>query len=302
LTSTPSADPEVSYVVITFNRPVDLAVCLRSLQEQTFREKEIIVVDNASTDDTRAMLARDFPDVRVVALPENRGVSGGRNAGTVSARGEICIYIDDDAWLVDPEATSTIVGYFRDDSRLACLALTIVSSHTGEEEMKSIPRRDKARLLHDYPTTYFCGCGHAFRRRAFLEAGMYWDPLVYGSQEIDLGYRLLERGDLLLHTSRVSVIHKSTPTARPSGQWVYFNTRDRPWVAARHLPWLAVASTTLLWWGHAGWVAFRTNQLGRFFLGIRDSLLGLGKAIRGRKRLSANTIRQLHKLSGRLWY
>lgn len=299
----PSADhPTVSYIVITMNRPHDLAVCLDSLRKQNFESAETIVVDNNSSDDTVAILHRDYPEVRVLALKENRGVSGGRNAGVQYARGEICIFIDDDAWFVDPDAGRHTVDYFEADPKLVCVGYTIHDSRSGIEESKSIPRRDKRRLTEDYDTTYFCGAGFALRRQPFLDVGMFWEPLVYGSQEIDISYRFLNQGWRLIHTASITVVHKSSPLARPSGQWVYFNTRDRPWVAIRNLPWPAIMTTTVLWWLNTFLVALRGGQISRYFAGIRDSVAGFGTAWQGRQRILPSTVETLSRLSGRFWY
>lgn len=297
-----SHPPIVSYIVITMNRPHDLAICLDSLRRQTFPSAEIIVVDNCSTDDTLEILARDFAEVRVAALKENRGVSGGRNAGVEVARGEICIFIDDDAWFVDSTAAEKTVDYFNADPNLVCVGFTIHDSNTGVEEMKSIPRRDKKHISADYETTYFCGAGFALRRQPFVDVGMFWDPLVYGSQEIDVSYRFLESGWRLIHSGSIVVKHKSSPLARPSGQWVYFNARDRPWVALRNLPWSAVVSTTVLWWSNAFLMAWRGGELNRFWSGVRDSVLGFRRAIKNRKPIQKATAVQLRRLSGRYWY
>lgn len=294
--------PRVSFVVITMNRPGDLAECLRSVQAQQAVTAEIIVVDNCSTDDTLVVLARDFPEVRVVALPENRGVSGGRNAGVQVAQGDVCIFIDDDARFPSEQAAERTLAYFDREPDLACVAFTIRESATGIEEMKSIPRRDKRRIDSDYEATYFCGAGFAVRRVPYVDLGMFWEPLVYGSQEIDLAYRFLDADWRIIHSACIEVIHKSSPTARPSGQWVYFNTRDRPWVAVRNLPWRAVASTTLLWWSNTALVALRTGHVRRWGQGIWDCLVGLGPVVKSRRLIRRKTIRELARLSGRYWY
>lgn len=131
---------------------------------------------------------------------------------------------------------------------------------------------------------------------------MFWEKLVYGSQELDLSYRLLDRGHEIWHTASVRVRHRSAPTGRPRGQWIYFNTRDRPWVAAGHLPWVCVATTTALWWANTLWAALRTLDLGPYLRGIADCLVGLPAAVRRRRRIATPALQALRKLSGRLWY
>lgn len=293
--------PKLSIIVITMNRSAELAQCLANLQRLDDPGREIIVVDNRSTDDTRAMVARDFPEVRLVPLGTNQGVSGGRNRGAEVARGEVCVFLDDDAEFLDQNALTRIERYFERDQRLACLGFTILDP-SGQEEAKSIPRVDKRPPSLDYPATYFCGAGFAVRRRPFIELGMFWEPLVYGGQELDLSYRILDQGYSILHSTEVRVLHKSSQTARPNGQWVYFNARDRGWVAARNLPWRYVVTTTCAWWAYTAWVAARRAQWRHFARGVWDACLGFPSAIRTRRRIGSATLRTLTSLSGRTYY
>jgi glycosyltransferase involved in cell wall biosynthesis len=93
--------PQVSVVIPVFNRAATIGAALDSVLRQTFADLEVIVVDDGSTDGTRDMLAAVAdPRVRVLLLPENRGVSGARNAGIAAARGPWVAFQDsDDEWL-----------------------------------------------------------------------------------------------------------------------------------------------------------------------------------------------------------
>ncbi len=88
--------PTNSIIIPNWNGAPLLPTCLDSLRKQTCTDFEIIVVDNASTDDSRALLARDYAEVRVVALDSNRGFAGGVNAGIRAARGEIIVLLNND--------------------------------------------------------------------------------------------------------------------------------------------------------------------------------------------------------------
>jgi GT2 family glycosyltransferase len=83
-----SGTPHLSIVVLNWNVAGLLAACLRSLPAACgdwWPRTEVIVVDNASTDDSLALLREEFPDVRVIALPENVGFSAGNNTGILPA-------------------------------------------------------------------------------------------------------------------------------------------------------------------------------------------------------------------------
>lgn len=294
--------PLVSYVIITMNRQEELAGCLSNLYEQNYHQKQIVVVDNGSTDDTVNMIREQFPEVYLVALNANQGVAGGRNRGVEAAKGEICIFIDDDARMIDPQATKKTVAYFQADPELACVAFLIRNAFTGIEDYKAIPRIDKRLIKEDYPCSYFCGAGFALRRQVFIDLGMFWEKLIYGGEELDFSYRLLDQGYRLIHSVSIEVAHREVPHARPKGQWVYFNVRNRCWVAAKNLSWIYVVSTSLLWWVRAALVSIKWRHFGFFARGVRDGIRGLPSVIRERQCIHKATVQKLKQLSGRLWY
>jgi glycosyltransferase involved in cell wall biosynthesis len=93
---------KVSVVIPTYNRAAMLGEAVGSALAQTFRDHEVIVVDDGSTDDTASRVAqwRD-PRVRYVRQP-NSGPAGARNAGVALARGELIAFLDsDDLWKPD---------------------------------------------------------------------------------------------------------------------------------------------------------------------------------------------------------
>jgi len=73
-------------IVPTYNSWGTLEPCLKSLQRQTFKLKDVVVVDNGSTDGTSQKVRKQFPGVTLVTLRENTGVTGGRNKGIEIAR------------------------------------------------------------------------------------------------------------------------------------------------------------------------------------------------------------------------
>ena len=96
----PLGDPEVSVVVIGYNDREHLPTAVRSVQEQTLRHLEVIVVDDCSTDGSAEAadeIAREDPRVRVVRLPENSGgCSRPRNVGLDLARAPYVMFLDSD--------------------------------------------------------------------------------------------------------------------------------------------------------------------------------------------------------------
>lgn len=90
--------PTISVIIPTHNREHTLARAIESVQTQSVKPLEIIVIDDGSTDNTGALVKQDFPTVKLYRQ-SNHGVSHARNRGIESARGEWIALLDsDDAW------------------------------------------------------------------------------------------------------------------------------------------------------------------------------------------------------------
>src|SRR4051812_8191379 len=94
-----SQTPTVSVVVTTFNRAVLLEHTLQSVLNQTYRDFEVVLVDDGSTDATAEVASKYKPVVKYI-YQANKGQSPARNTGIKAARGEFVAFVDDDdLWL-----------------------------------------------------------------------------------------------------------------------------------------------------------------------------------------------------------
>src|SRR3989344_9484832 len=87
---------KVSVVIPTYNLKSDLLDCIDSIVRQDYKNIEIIVVDNASTDGTSEAVKKKFPKVKVIRNKKNLGVTGGANRGVKEAVGAYLLFIDHD--------------------------------------------------------------------------------------------------------------------------------------------------------------------------------------------------------------
>jgi glycosyltransferase involved in cell wall biosynthesis len=93
--------PVVSAVITTYNQAEYIEAAVESVLGQTFPVEDIVVVDDGSTDDTAARLARFAGEIRYIRQ-DNRGVAGARNTGVQHARGSLIALLDgDDVWVPD---------------------------------------------------------------------------------------------------------------------------------------------------------------------------------------------------------
>ncbi len=118
------SSPRLSVVLPTRNRKVDLLRAARSVLSQTFRDLELVVVDEGSSDDTPDVLVRlreEDPRVRFVRNDIAVGLPGARNCGIDAARGDLVAFCDDDdAWL--PDAAQYLVEVFDRDPAVGAVS------------------------------------------------------------------------------------------------------------------------------------------------------------------------------------
>lgn len=194
-------EPLVSVVVPMYNdrRTVDL--CLRSVLAQTYSKTEVIVVDDASTDDSAALAAAH--PVTLVRAERNGGPGATRNLGVRHASGEIIFFLDADLTM-HPDAVAQAVEIFDDNPSYGA-----VFGIPDKEPLFTETLVGQYRILQYHywrksaeglVSGGFYALG-AVRRSAFLEAG-WFNPALRQTEEIDHAERLSARFPMLL-TSRI---------------------------------------------------------------------------------------------------
>lgn len=293
----------LSFITVTHNRKDDLRRALRSIQMQDYPQMEIIVADNASNDGTAEMLAAEFPQVKHVRLKENYGAGGGRNRGVEVATGELLVFIDDDVEMQTRETARQIIGYFERYPDAGGFCFKSVSPETGEVDKQHTPRKDKKIPEDGQPCAMFIAGGSAFRRDVYHHLGGYWEKLgLYGGEEVDFSYRLINAGYSLRWADHIRVTHYQSPVSRPSWRKIYFATRNRPWITLRHLPWQYVMVSTFIWWGYLLQLAIKSGNLRYWLKGVRDNLRGIPEVMRQRKIISPAAVKYYKDYSGSLWW
>lgn len=248
--SVTEAAPATSVVILTWNSVSKIESCLESLRHGTLVPDEIIVVDNGSTDQTRAVLARQFPAVRVIENTHNRGVAPARNQGLAVARGAYLLVLDDDT-VVHPDALARLVSVLDTNPTVAvCGPQLLDSIRQPVAQDRSFPTLwHKARRWQNtnlqnarssgngtasgfHEVDYVIGACHIIRRTALYEIGPYDEHIFYGPEDIDFCLRLHQAGWRVVYEPAAWVIHAEQRIARSvssaigrkhaAGLWYYF--------------------------------------------------------------------------------
>lgn len=199
------APPRVSVVIPNYNYAQTLELCLASLLRQTLQPFEIIVSDDASTDDSVAVAERF--GCRVLRADTNRGVSAARNAGAAAARGDILFFLDSDQAL-SPDSLENAVRLLRADPGLGCvhgiIAFEPLVDHGPVEWYRTL-HAHHWRLKAVGPTLTAFFAAAAVPRRVFEEIGPF-HPALRDSEDVEYSERLSARYRILL-TDQVVAAH-----------------------------------------------------------------------------------------------
>lgn len=184
----------VSVVIPTFNRARYLGEAIQSVLLQSYRELQVIVVDDGSTDDTGAVV-RTISDPRVRYIyQENRGVAAALNTGWRAARGAVIGRLDsDDAWL--PELLAALVPYLEGDPSLG----VVYARARGMDEhgrplsqLIGAPEKFPGATLKSLLYSDFVAPTAVIYRRACIEQIGGYDESLPGTEDWDAWIRMAE--------------------------------------------------------------------------------------------------------------
>jgi glycosyltransferase involved in cell wall biosynthesis len=261
--------PLVSVVICTRDRKADLAVALRSVFAQRGVAYEVLVLDDASTDGTIEMLARDFPDVRVIAKENHGDVVALRNEGYALARGTYVVTIDDDAYFTSPKTLAHVAAAFAADAEVAAIGMSYM-------EPSYAASADHRPLIDGTPLRHFKGCAHAARKDCVCAVKGYREFFVHQGEERDLCIRLQQRGYRVIYLDVEPVIHTISRT-RDQGVMDYYGVRNTLLFDCLNLP---LSMAVLLCLGHSWKLYWYSWTWATAFLRMRYLVWSWGACIR----------------------
>jgi GT2 family glycosyltransferase len=228
--------PTVAAVMTSFNKREDVRKNLDGLRAQTVKFDRIVVVDNASSDGSAAMIRAEYPEVDLFVTPDSSyGACETFNLGFASADAEFLAILDDDV-VLPPDWVERMLAKFATEPPTTAM----VSSHVDEPGTPDWYHRDPEVTRERYMAT-FRGCA-TLGRRAVLEACGWYDPdfFIYGNER-DLSSRVLAAGYRILQYPSVVVRH-GTPFGMKAGRRsLYFHVRNLWWYLFKNVPWPDVA-------------------------------------------------------------
>ena len=228
----------LSVVLLNWNRKEEIIKTLFDLSLQTYKDFEIVLIDQGSQDGSIEVIQEQFPWIRQIKLFKNLGVPGGRNMGALNARGDILVFLDNDASL-ECNALERIAQRFSKESNLGIIGFKILNANTGVLDLSSwVYEKNRLKDANNEFYSYtFCGCGNAIRKNVLEDAGYYWEDLFFGWEEMDLSIKVLAAGFKIVYDPSIVVKHRISNERRTSNsKHECLRLINSLWVLWRYMP------------------------------------------------------------------
>ena len=226
---------EVSVVIPNFNGMAYLDGVLSSLERQTIRNFEVILVDNGSTDGSCAFVSAEYPWVHMIQLPENYGFSRAVNEGIHAARSPYVLLLNNDTE-AEPDFLEEMVAALRRHKKAFSCQAKMIQLH-DHDKMDDAGNyycalgwsfaRGRGKDIHAYETEdkIFSACaGAAIYRKKIIEKIGYFDEEHFAYlEDTDIGYRARIYGYENWYAPKAIVYHVGSGTS--GSRYNQFKTR-----------------------------------------------------------------------------
>jgi GT2 family glycosyltransferase len=295
--------PLISIIILNWNGSDCIGECIESVDKTTYKNIEIIVVDNASTDGSAQMVQIKYPRVKLLYLKENIGFAAGNNRGFLAAQGKYVATLNNDV-VVEPEWLNQPVELLENDSAVGIIACRQMNYYNHEKMdcLYSYPLRSllfqpmgsgktfSPASLYSSPG-YVIGAGgaSAIYRKKLLDSLSGFDERYFSfHEESDLCLRAFLSNWKCIYAPAAVVHHRvSFSFNRIKRQFAFYHERNRIWFIYKFYPFSFILRNAL-------WIlimelrVFRVFVIKRksgtaFFNGILQGFLGLKRLSESRK-------------------
>lgn len=240
----------VSVIIPNYNGEHFLKECLEALKRQTFDDMEVILVDNASTDDSIRLAKELYREIRVIELHDNTGFAYAVNRGIEAAKGEYVLLLNNDT-IVFPNFVKNQYKMIKGKPDVfSCSALMIQNQNhelvdDAGDELAVLgwgfaPDRDKPVSGCGVPHEVFSSCAGAaiYRKAVFDEIGLFDESFFAYLEDMDVGYRARLAGYRNLYNPYAKVYHLGSASSgsRHNAFKVELSARNSMYMMKKNMP------------------------------------------------------------------
>jgi GT2 family glycosyltransferase len=245
-----TTSPRVSIVIVIWNGRDDTIECLSSFRADAYPNREIIVVDNGSSDDSVPVIRAQFPEVVVLQTGKNLGFTGGNNVGIRHAveSGADYVYLINNDTTVEPDALAKLIEAAEanpdaglvapvihdfDPPREIWFAGSMINLRHGSAWHDN--KRQPSREEMPYEVPWVTGCAMMIRAGLLRKLGGFDDRYFLSWEDVDLSLRIRNEGQRLLVVPRSRIYHKGGQSGKNmDGIYGYYQVRNSLLLASKH--------------------------------------------------------------------
>ncbi len=275
--------PKVAVVIIHWNNVYLLEKFLPSVLQSTYKNLEIIVADNASTDNSVQWLKEHYPSIRIIQLDKNYGYAGGYNRALKEVKADYFVLLNNDV-SVTPNWIEPIVNLMESDTSIGSVQPKLLQFNQQDhfeyagaaggfiDKLGYVCCRgrlfeaiEKDENQYDDSREVFWSSGACMfvRAKAFFEAGGFDEHFFAHMEEIDLCWRMQQANYKIWYCAESKVYHLGGSTLQKGNpQKTYLNFRNSLLMLLKNMP------ASKLWW----FIPFRSflDLLSSFFFLMRS--------------------------------
>lgn len=244
----------VSVIIPNYNGIAFLDGVLGSLERQTLKNFEVIVVDNGSSDGSSAFVAANYPWVHVVELPENLGFCGAVNKGIRMARAPYVLLLNNDTEVEKDFLEEMAAALHRHKRAFSCAAKMI--QYHDRDKLDDAGNyycalgwsyaRGKGKDIHTYEKEeqIFAACGGAaiYRKKILEKIGLFDEEHFAYLEDTDIGYRARIHGYENWYAPKAVVYHVGSGTSgsRYNQFKTRYSSRNNVYLIYKNMPFLQI--------------------------------------------------------------
>jgi GT2 family glycosyltransferase len=245
------SSPLVIAIVLNFGHCEDTLACLASLEQSTYANLRVMVLDGQSTDGSVAAVRARFPAMMVIELPDNRGYAGNNNIGIEAALGQGAdwVFVLNEDATIAPDCIARLVDVGESD---ACIGIVgpmvyhanepyVIQSAGGRIDRhfrtwhRGMNEADQGQFVRPAVVDWISGCGILVRRAVIEQVGTIDDRFFAYVEELEWCVRAARAGWKIVHVPKACMWHKGVQrNYQPKPAFTYYTTRNHLLLMQKH--------------------------------------------------------------------
>ncbi len=218
----------VSIIIVNYNGKLHLEKCLKSLIVIDYKNYEIILVDNNSSDDSIDFVKKFYPSVIIIQLEKNYGFAEPNNIGAKKASGELLLFLNNDT-IVKPNFITELVKVIKTDSKIA-ICQSFLLKPNGEIDSsgdfvdtlgRAYSSRKKVSEVREILSAR--GAAMLIRKESFFDLGQFDKKFFANYEDVDIGWRAWLWGYRVVLVPSSVVYHVGGQTTKKNTNEIIFN-------------------------------------------------------------------------------